>query len=529
MSHIKVDQITSRSGTNVNLGTSGQTITIPSGVTLTNNGSASGFGQTWDSQVKSSNFTAVSNVGYFVDTSGGTLTLTLPASPSLGDAVSFVDYAGTFDTAGMAIDPNGNKINGGTDGTGVVTEYQAGTFTYSDATKGWVVTSTGTPGFFSSATITFDTASGNIGTILDSQRDNAYTLSPVTASASFGGVTYSIQSGSLPSGMTLNSSTGALSGNVAQQTGSSPVNYDFTVRATSTIDAGTFADRAFQITVDPPPGFVAGSGGTEITCGDYKTHVFTGPGTFTVTDAGNAAGSNTLEYLVVAGGGGGGGRHGAGAGAGGWRSYSSIASAHPLNAPAGITATVTSYPISVGGGGGGGPVTGSTGSGSSGLGISSAGGGYGGGGDSNGGGPGGSGGAGTTRFPSPSGSGNQPPVSPPQGNPGSPGARGGGGATNNAGHQGGQGAYVAHSYFGASGPSYGQTSGCNSYFSGGGGGSEPGQPGGLGGGGYGTYGGNGQPGTTNTGGGGGGGGYTGYNRPGGSGGSGIVVIRYKFQ
>jgi hypothetical protein len=526
MSHIKVDLITSRSGTNVNLGTSGQTITIPSGVTLTNNGSASGFGQTWDSNVKSSNFTAVSNVGYFVDTSGGTLTLTLPASPSLGDAVSFVDYAGTFDTAGMAIDPNGNKINGDTNGTGVVIEYQAGTFTYSDATRGWIVTNTGTPGFFSSATITFDTASGNIGTILDSQRDNAYTLSPVTASASFGGLTYSIQSGSLPSGMTLNSSTGALSGNVAQE-GGPAVNYDFTVRATSTIDAGTFSDRVFQITVDPPPGFITATGGTISTCGDYKTHIFTGPSTFTVTDTGNEAGSNTLEYLVVAGGGGGGGRHGAGAGAGGFRTYTTVACSSPLSAPSGITATVTGYPISVGGGGGGGGTTGSTGNGSSALGISSAGGGYGGGGDCLGGGPGGSGGAGTTRFPSPNGAGNQPPVAPPQGNPGSPGARGGGGAGNySGGGSGGTGSYFAPGFFGPLAPSYGEESGGNRYFSGGGGGE--GSSGGLGGGGNGATPG-GTPGDTNTGGAGGGGGYTGGNQPGGSGGSGIVVIRYKFQ
>jgi hypothetical protein len=39
-------------------------------------------------------------------------------------------------------------------------------------------------------------------------------------------------------------------------------------------------------------------------CGDYKIHTFTGPGTFTVTCAGNPLGSNTVDYLVVAGGGG---------------------------------------------------------------------------------------------------------------------------------------------------------------------------------------------------------------------------------
>jgi hypothetical protein len=46
---------------------------------------------------------------------------------------------------------------------------------------------------------------------------------------------------------------------------------------------------------------------------------FTGPGTFTVTNAGNPAGSTTVDYLVVAGGGGAGSRTGGGGGAGGFR------------------------------------------------------------------------------------------------------------------------------------------------------------------------------------------------------------------
>ncbi len=49
------------------------------------------------------------------------------------------------------------------------------------------------------------------------------------------------------------------------------------------------------------------TGGTESTCGDYKIHTFTGPGTFTVTNASSTAANNIVSYLVVAGGGGGGG------------------------------------------------------------------------------------------------------------------------------------------------------------------------------------------------------------------------------
>ena len=52
--------------------------------------------------------------------------------------------------------------------------------------------------------------------------------------------------------------------------------------------------------------YITATGGTITTCGDYKVHTFTGPGTFTVSLSGNPAGSNTVDYLVVAGGGGGG-------------------------------------------------------------------------------------------------------------------------------------------------------------------------------------------------------------------------------
>ncbi len=48
--------------------------------------------------------------------------------------------------------------------------------------------------------------------------------------------------------------------------------------------------------------FIVATGGTITTCGNDKIHTFTGPGTFTVSCAGNACGSNTVDYLVVAGG-----------------------------------------------------------------------------------------------------------------------------------------------------------------------------------------------------------------------------------
>ena len=76
MSEVKVNKISPRTacGTTT-LGDSGDTFTIPAGVTITNNGTAAGFGATgavsWDTTVKTTGFTAVSGVGYFVNTTAG--------------------------------------------------------------------------------------------------------------------------------------------------------------------------------------------------------------------------------------------------------------------------------------------------------------------------------------------------------------------------------------------------------------------------------------------------------------------------
>ena len=112
MSEIKVNKISPRTacGTTT-LGDSGDTFTIPSGVTITNNGTANGFGATgavnWQTTVKTTTFTAVAGEGYFVDTSSGSgFNVNLPAGVA-GAVVGFKDYANTFDTATLTIGRNG--------------------------------------------------------------------------------------------------------------------------------------------------------------------------------------------------------------------------------------------------------------------------------------------------------------------------------------------------------------------------------------------------------------------------------------
>src|SRR6056300_241318 len=417
--------IANKCGTTITLGASGDTITLACGASQT------GFGRTgtvdWDTTAKTASFTAVSGNGYFVNTTSGAVTMTLPASPSAGDIVSVKDYAYTFATNNLTVAPNGSNIGG--DGANSVKYNVNGTsktFIYVDGTQGWLVTNEST-----------DTSVGE--------------------------------------------------------------------------------------------SFVAATGGTITTIGDYKIHAFTGPGTFCVTTAGGVS-----NLLVVAGGGGGGRADiGGGGGAGGLRNLSTI----PV--------TVQGYPIVVGGGGAAQPSLGqgNNGSNSSALTYTSTGGGGGGGSappyTARPGSPGGSGGGGAD-LSGAGGSGNTPPVSPSQGNdggigagptPGQPVVGGGGGGASAAatpvpttppspgiGGNGGAGLDVSPFFGCAPQPFYQANQTCRGatacgQFAGGGGGAGDGPggaqagSGGIGGGGKGSSPGNsaGYAGTTNSGGGGGGG------------------------
>jgi hypothetical protein len=460
MSKLEVNAVEPQCGTNLTLGASGDTIVIPSGATISNQGTAAGFGPTgavsWNTtKITANPNPAVTGVGYFADTTSAAFTITLPSSPAAGAVVGIADYANTFATNNLTIGRNGSNIGGIATNSILSTNGLSVTFVYVDATQGWIVT-----------------------------------------------------------------------------------------------DSGNRSDL-------PTAQFVTATGGTILTCGDFKTHVFTGPGTFTVSCAGNAGGSNSVEYLVVAGGGGGGATlnapgscaSGGGGGAGGYRQN------YPSPTTAGLPVSATSYPITVGGGGPGiapGNNNGTTGSNSIFSTITSSGGGGAGSANISGlnGGSGGGAGYGPINL---GGTGNTPPTSPPQGNTGGAGGgspnygSGGGGGANatgsngqpTAGGAGGAGSPIATTVFGPTSPSYGTPGPApGRYFAGGGGGGLYLAPagtagaGGAGGGGAGGTAGGDNPGnnaTTNTGGGGGGATKQGINTSGGNGGSGIIVIRYKFQ
>ena len=322
--------------------------------------------------------------------------------------------------------------------------------------------------------------------------------------------------------------------------------------------------------------FLVASGGTESTSGNCKIHIFTGPGTFTVSAASITAAENIVSYMVVGGGGAGasGPAGTGGGGAGGFREIKSPLTpytASPLDgypsAPNRVTVTAQAYPITVGGGGAvSGPAAGSGNPGNNSTfstttaALGGGGGRYGGGAhpgtvpapvvnDTRGGNGGaGGGGGGTCSGSAPvsalidnGGLGNTPPVSPAQGFVGGKGrngyyysAGGGGGAGVQGTDAGGPNSDSTNSYGGAGGNGVTTSiTGSPTTRAGGGGGTgwtgnASGGSGGGGGGGR-TTGPTAGNATVNTGGGGGGGGGPGPGGLSGGGGSGIVVIRYKFQ
>jgi hypothetical protein len=453
MSKIEVNAVEPQSGTTLTLGASGDTVVLAAGATSTGFGATYNGAVNWDSTIRSSNFTAVSGNGYFLDTSAGVVTVTLPANPSNGDIVAIKDWSSTAATNNILVGRNGQKIEGNTTDGKINVHGDAQTLVFSGTSRGWMVVASG---------------------LLEGIQE---------------------------------------------------------------------------------PEFVTATGGTVLTCGNFKTHVFTGPGSFVVTGAGNDLGSNSVEYLIVAGGGGASPSASGGGGAGGYRQN------YPSPTTTGLPVTATTYPITVGSGGTagvpGGPPAGATKGNSSIFStITSAGGGTSGSGSGPTGDDGGSGAGTSSTNPAEIGIGNTPPVSPPQGNnggiaapfqpsplAGTAGAGGGAGAvggnapSSTQSGAGGVGSYWPNPLFGPTAPSYGTPGPVADvrYFSGGGGGgSYINASGGSGGSGGGGAGGGppteGTPGTANTGGGGGGGRHPGNaeNR-GGAGGSGIVLIRYKYQ
>jgi len=469
MSEVKVNKISPRSGTTVTLGDSGDTFTIPSGATINNQGTATNFGATgsasWVTTVKTSTFTAVAGEGYFVNTTGGAVSVNLPAGVA-GAVVAIKDYAGTFDTNAVTLVQNGSdKIGGSTVNATLDVEGIAVTLVFIDSTQGWLVTDSGLQ--TEAPTALYVTATGGTITCSGDFRIHTFT-GPGTFCVSCAGnpagsvlVDYMVVAGGGGGGGGYNSPVqrgagGGGAGGFRESPGTASGSYAVSPLGTSPAVALAVTATGFPIAVG-----AAGAGG-------YSTNAPGGP-------LASNGGDSTFSTITSAGGGFGGSSftptprsNGNGGGSGGGGSAGGVGGTcgGPGNSPPVSPAQGTD-----GGGGNSGPNNGGSGGGgatAAGTANTCSG-------------SGGPGGAGATTSISAS------PVAYAGG--------GGGGGGNCNGGTGGTGG----------GGAGGSSSGCG-----------PIPPN------------NGTAGTDNTGGG-GGGGSGGTNPIGGNGGSGIVVIRYKFQ
>lgn len=82
---------------------------------------------------------ATAGEGYFINTTSAAHTIQLPSSPSIGDEISIIDYAGTFDTNNLTVDRNGKPIQGSAADLTVSTERAGFTLVFVDDTQGWLL------------------------------------------------------------------------------------------------------------------------------------------------------------------------------------------------------------------------------------------------------------------------------------------------------------------------------------------------------------------------------------------------------
>ena len=470
MSKIEVNAIEPQCGTDLTVGASGDTITFPTGTTIVNNGTQTGFGRTgtvdWDTTPKTATFSAVSGNGYFCNTSGGAFTVNLPAGVA-GAIISVADYAATWQTNNVTVTPNGTDKIGSLNSNALLnTQGQSVTFVYVDSTQGWINTMDSTSNVrgispFINATGGTITESGDykIHTFTGAGTFCVSSISP-GPSGNPNSVDYLVVAGGGGGGGAVNDTVamgGGGAGGYRESPGTATGSYTVSPLGVSPAAAITVSVTGYPIAV--------GGGGTGGGAAPAVTVPTSGiNSTFSTiisTGGGNGTSRQTGPGVTPAGTGGSGG-------GGSWTTPAAAGNTPPVSPSQGNSGgALLSPPIQSGGGGGGAIAVGGTHPQN-----------------------GGAGGAGATSSIN-----------------ATPTTRAGGG--------GGGGGYIDNATV-TSGGAGGAGGG------GAGGNSKPSTPG------------CGTAGTINTGGGGGGGGgqsgpAPNVNTVGGSGGSGIVIIRYRFQ
>jgi hypothetical protein len=260
----------------------------------------------WQSTLKTSDFAAVSGEGYFVNTSGGAVTATLPSSPSAGAIVAFKDYAPSFATHNLTIARNSSNIQGNANDSKLSTNRASVVMVYIDSTKGWLFVQESNVADLQDAT--YISASGGTETTSGDYKihtftgDGTFTVSSVGNSAGGGaGASYVVVAGGGGAGGDQGSGGGGAGGyregkNSGDPYSASPLN----------APAGlTLSAQAYPIQVGG--GGAGGATGTPEDGTSGGTSIFS-----TITSAGGGGGG-----LGDSGGGGTGVAGGSGGGGGG--------------------------------------------------------------------------------------------------------------------------------------------------------------------------------------------------------------------
>jgi len=244
--------------------------------------------------------TAVAGEGYFIDTTSAAHTVTLPSSPSQGDEVTIVDYAGTFGLNNVTVGRNGSNIDGvATDGTLAINRLNV-RFVYIDATQGWKAIFDDASGSYGNAYIS---ATG--GTVTTSGDFKIHTFTgdgcfAVSQSGSGTGpsvVDYLVVAGGGSGGRGCSHGGGGGAGGY-RESHSTPVSGCYTASPLATPTGITVNAITYPITVGAGGGFKA-------TPGDGNSG---SPSIFsTITSAGGGGGAKYPTRNGVPGGSGGGG------------------------------------------------------------------------------------------------------------------------------------------------------------------------------------------------------------------------------
>lgn len=320
--------------------------------------------------VKTSNYTASANDGVQTSTSGGSFTVTLPATPAVGDQVIVTDSVGSWATNNLTIGRNGSTIEGDAsdlicDISGVSVQFvyngttwdvfaqaggaggaTAGTLEVSDGGTGvstltGYVKGNGTSPFTASATIPISDLTGTLpanngGTGLTSAGTAGNVLTSngttwVSSAAPSGAVSYpqNIQSGNYTLGLS-DAGKHIYSSNTAAQTITIPTNASVAFPIGSVVTIVNMGTNKILLSASGvsivPSDTVSPLVAAQIPSGASVQLLKTDTNAWKATSGTVIADTLTASYLVIAGGASGGRSNGGGGGAGGYLTNTALLS-----------------------------------------------------------------------------------------------------------------------------------------------------------------------------------------------------------